>query len=116
MTDDSPEFLQAARTLLEREGIAVVGLASNSAEALRLIEELRPDFTLVDIDLGAESGFDLVRTLHDGSAKSRAILVSTYPEADFADLIEASPALGFIPKSDLSTEAIYAILNESRER
>jgi DNA-binding NarL/FixJ family response regulator len=118
IVDDSARFLEAARALLEREGVAVVGVASTIAEALRLVEEVRPDVTLVDIDLGAESGFDLASRLarDGGRAPSPAILISTHAEADFADLIDTSPAVGFLSKSDLSAEAIHAILNESPER
>src|SRR6266542_2971620 len=39
IVDDSPRFVEAARGLMEREGIAVVGVASTSAEALRRAEE-----------------------------------------------------------------------------
>jgi DNA-binding NarL/FixJ family response regulator len=65
IVDDSPRFVDAARGLLERQGITVVGVASTSAEALRRTGELRPDVTLVDIDLGGESGLELARLLHD---------------------------------------------------
>jgi DNA-binding NarL/FixJ family response regulator len=118
IVDDSARFLEAARALLEREGVDVVGVASTIAEALRLVDEVRPDVTLVDIDLGAESGFDLASRLarNGGRAPYRAILISTHTEADFADLIDSSPAVGFLSKSDLSAEALYAILNESPER
>jgi DNA-binding NarL/FixJ family response regulator len=49
IVDDSPRFLEAARGLLEREGIVVVGVAPNGADAVRLAVELRPDVCLVDI-------------------------------------------------------------------
>jgi DNA-binding NarL/FixJ family response regulator len=118
IVDDSARFLEAARALLEREGVAVVGVASTSAEALELVDELRPDVTLVDIDLGTESGFDLASRLARDAvlASSPAVLISTHAEGDFADLIDSSPALGFLSKSDLSAEAIFEILNESPER
>jgi DNA-binding NarL/FixJ family response regulator len=113
IVDDSRRFLDAARGLLESQGMAVVGVASTSADALRQVEELRPDVTLVDIDLGGESGFELVRRLdHDaGEAPGRMILISTHAEQDYADLVAASPAVGFIPKSALSAGAIRALLN-----
>jgi DNA-binding NarL/FixJ family response regulator len=116
IVDDSARFVEAARALLEREGVDVVGVASTIGEALRLVGEVRPDVTLVDIDLGAESGFDLASRLARNGAGGRAILISTHAEADFADLIDSSPAVGFLSKSDLSARALYAILNESRER
>jgi DNA-binding NarL/FixJ family response regulator len=113
IVDDNKSFLDAARGLLEREGLRVAGVASTAAEARRRAEELRPDVVLVDITLGAESGFELARRLaeqaRDGG--SAMILISTHAEADFADLIAESPATGFLPKSELSADAIRGILD-----
>jgi CheY-like chemotaxis protein len=118
VVDDSRSFLEAARLLLEREGLTIAGVASSCAEALQEAEALRPDVVLVDISLGEESGFDVARRLvDDGRAGGpTVILISTHSEADFADLIAESPAVGFLPKSELSASAIRRILEESRER
>jgi CheY-like chemotaxis protein len=112
IVDDSPRFLEAARGHLEREGIAVVGVASTITQALQQAERLRPDVALVDIDLGGESGFELARRLHrePGPAAPRVILISTHAEDDFADLIAASPVVGFLSKVDLSASAIRDLL------
>jgi DNA-binding NarL/FixJ family response regulator len=111
IVDDSRLFLQAARVLLEREGLRVVGVAVTAAQALRRAAELRPDVVLVDIMLGGESGFDLARRLsgHDRGGGAAVILISTYAEADFADLIADSPARGFLSKGELSAHAIRRI-------
>jgi DNA-binding NarL/FixJ family response regulator len=116
VVDDNASFLEAARVLLERQGLTVVGLASNGAEALRQAEELRPDVVLVDISLGEESGFDVARALVERGRGGGAsvILISTHSEEDFADLIRRCPAVGFLPKAELSADAIRAILNRSR--
>lgn len=113
IVDDSRIYLEAARALLEREGIVVAGVASKAAEALQQAEALRPDVILVDIVLGEESGLDLVRRLAEDSRAAGAalILISTHSEADFAALIEESPAAGFIPKPQLSAEAIRRALD-----
>jgi DNA-binding NarL/FixJ family response regulator len=55
IVDDNEPFLKVARRMLERQGMAVVGVAANGAEALRQARELRPDVALVDISLGADS-------------------------------------------------------------
>ena len=111
IVDDSPRFLDAARGLLERQGITVVGVASSSAEALQRAQELRPDVLLLDIDLGGESGLELARRLHQaGQAGSAVILISTHAEQDYAELIAASPAVGFLPKIALSATAIRDLL------
>ena len=105
IVDDNGGFRDAARSLLEREEIEVVGMASNSAEARSLVEQLHPEVVLVDIALGSESGFELARALaREGGPK--LILISTLPELDFVDLIAASPAVGFIAKSELSARAV----------
>ncbi|MEV7996356.1 response regulator transcription factor [Streptomyces sp. NPDC086077] len=112
IVDDNDYFLSAARCLLERQGVAVVGVASDSAQALRLAEQLRPDVALVDINLGSECGFDLAVRLR-GEADPAAllvILISSHAEDDYADLIEASPAVGFLSKTALSGDAIGALL------
>jgi DNA-binding NarL/FixJ family response regulator len=96
--------------LLEREGVAVVGVATTSAEALRREEELRPDVVLVDIRLGDESGFDLARRLC-----GPVILISTYALSEYSDKIAASPAAGFIPKAELSASAVLRLADASTD-
>lgn len=117
IVDDNPDVLRAASELLEGQDMSVVGVATTGDEAASLMEELEPDVMLVDIVLGPESGLDLTRRLErliDG-AGSRTILISTHDEVDFAQLIEASPAIGFLPKSELSAAAIQRLLVQSRD-
>ena len=115
IVDDSAGFVDAARGLLECQGLTVVGVASTGAEALRLFEEMRPDVTLVDINLGGESGFELAEQLHriDWSTPSPVILISTHAAEDFADMIETSPAAGFLSKSALTGAAIRDLVDGS---
>jgi DNA-binding NarL/FixJ family response regulator len=115
IVDDNAGYLAAARALLEREGVDVIGVASSCAEAVQLAGKLHPDVALVDIDLGDESGFDVARRLAGagGSALSPVVLISAYPEGDFAELIAASPALGFLAKSNVSAQSILDVLRSS---
>jgi CheY-like chemotaxis protein len=112
IVDDNPGFLRAARALLEQEGLQVVGVASTGDEAVRRAADLHPDVTLVDIDLDGESGFEVVRRLSDDAHvdPGRLILISAYAEDDFADLVEASPAVGFLGKPALSADSIRSLL------
>jgi DNA-binding NarL/FixJ family response regulator len=114
LVDDNASFLEAARVLLEQGGIRVVGSASTSADGLRLAEQLRPDVILVDIGLGNESGFALARRLADqvDGDGTAIILVSTHAESDLEELIADSPAIGYLPKSELSAEAIRRTLEQ----
>ena len=117
IVDDNPEFLDSARRLLEHQGARVVGMASTNADALRSVQELRPDVTLVDVNLGEESGFDLAEALHeiDGAPTAPVILISTHAEPDLTDMLETSPAIGFLAKSALSASAIITALGRLGE-
>lgn len=115
IVDDNRQFLAAASDVLERDGATVVGLASTSAEALRLTDELQPDVVLVDIDLGDESGFELAKRLA-AAAGARVVLISVYPESELAELVAASPAVGFLSKSELSATTIANVLRNRRGR
>jgi DNA-binding NarL/FixJ family response regulator len=112
IVDDSSGYVQAARAFLEQEGITVVGVASTLPAAVRCVSELRPDVTLVDIDLRGCSGLDLARHLVDElcGAAGCVILISAHSEEEFADLIDACPAAGFLPKSALSADAVRAVM------
>jgi CheY-like chemotaxis protein len=108
IVDDSANFVEAARHLLEHGGIKVVGVASTSAEALRCFEQQRPDVTLVDVNLGSENGFELAEQLHRSGlpTPSPVIVISTHAEQDFAEMIATSPAIGFLAKFALTPGAI----------
>jgi CheY-like chemotaxis protein len=113
IVDDNRRFAQTARELLQEDGIEVLGVASGSHEAVRLARELRPDLALVDIDLGEESGLDVagrLRADEPGALVDAVILISTHAQDEFAELIAASPAVGFIAKAELSADAIEALL------
>jgi two-component system, NarL family, nitrate/nitrite response regulator NarL len=107
IVDDYQPFLKVARAKLERQGMAVVGVATNGAEALRQARELSPDVALVDISLGTESGFDVAREIN--AYVRKVILISSddhYEDDDYAELIAGSPAVGFLSKATLSADAI----------
>lgn len=112
--DDNEQFLKSARSTLEGQGLEVVGAAHTGADGVRQAAELRPDVVLVDINLGAESGFDVARQLLDGDHEGRqVILISTLAEEDFTEPIQENPAVGFLSKSELSARAIYELLQKA---
>ena len=67
----------------------------------------------MDVMLGGESGFELARRLAAGNRDDgpAVILISTYSAADFARPIAESRATGFLPKQELSADAIRRIVD-----
>jgi DNA-binding NarL/FixJ family response regulator len=113
IVDDNNRFLETARGVLERDGINVVGVASDGREALEKVGELRPTVALVDVCLGEECGVELAGSLiAESPSKPVVILISTYPADDFADIVAGSAALGFLPKSKLSGPALRKMIGD----
>ena len=110
IVDDNAGYLSEARNLLQRQGMSIVGVASNRGDALAIAASDRPDVALVDVDLGAESGLEVARALAMRDAPVTVILISAYAEKDLRELLEDSPAVGFLPKSVLSRAAIEGLL------
>ena len=115
LVDDNAAFAETARRVLDPDGVTVTGTASNIGEALLLAGDLQPDVVLVDITLGDENGFDLARLLADSQAGGLAvIMISSDTGEDYADLVAESPALGFLPKAELSADGIRQLLSKVR--
>jgi len=111
IVDDSPQFFVAATELLADDDVTVVGFATTSDEAIDQALDLRPDVVLVDIDLGSERGLDVARRLaglpHGGPP---VVLISAESGSELAELIDASGALGFVSKTELSGDVIRQLL------
>ena len=115
LVDDNETFIEIARRVLDPNGVKVTGTASNIAEAVLRISELRPDIVLIDVMLGDENGFDLARLLAELDARDLAvIMISSSTEDDYSDLMAEGTALGFLTKTELSADGIRRLLGEVR--
>jgi DNA-binding NarL/FixJ family response regulator len=112
--DDNRSFLSSATTLLEAQGVRVADTATDAASGVAAVAAARPDVVLVDLDLGGETGHDVLRGLHAAGLDASVILVSTHAEDDVADLLAAAPDAGFLPKSRLGRASIEATLSRRR--
>jgi DNA-binding NarL/FixJ family response regulator len=109
--DDHPSFRASARALLESDGFEIVGEAADGASALAAIDELRPEVILLDIQLPDMTGFDVCAALESRNGSAPAvILVSSRDVSDYGELVGMSCACGFVPKAELSGEAVAALL------
>jgi DNA-binding NarL/FixJ family response regulator len=110
VVDDHGGFRASARELLEAEGFEVVGEAADAVSGIEAARALRPDIVLLDVQLPDFDGVrasQRIRALNGGSA---IILISSCDVADLGSALAESPALGFIPKSELSGEALLELL------
>ncbi len=106
LIDDSEDFLASAQRLLEAQGIAVVGCATSSAEALRLVADVELDIALVDVELGEEDGIALAEQLVDRAPAMRVVLISSHDVGELGELLTGSSVDGFLSKTELGAAAL----------
>jgi DNA-binding NarL/FixJ family response regulator len=111
IVDDHPSFRGSARAILEAEGFVVVGEAETGAAAVDAARRLHPDVVLLDVQLPDGSGFEVCSVLlRANGAAPEVVLVSSRDACDYGGLIVSCGACGFVPKAELSGEAVSALL------
>jgi DNA-binding NarL/FixJ family response regulator len=108
--DDHDGFRDAAQALLEAEGFAVVGAASDGASALAAVQRLRPEVVLLDIQLPDVDGFAIAEQLAAYPDPPQVVLISSRDAATYGPRIYATPACGFLAKRELSGASLAALV------
>jgi two-component system, NarL family, response regulator NreC len=108
--DDHLMFRQGLKALLEREGIDVVGEASDGREAIRLARQLQPDVAVVDLVMPLLNGVDAAREITKVSRKTRTILLTMHTEDQYVvDALQAG-IKGYVLKTQAAPDLIVAIM------
>jgi len=110
IVDDHEGFRQVARELLEADGIEVVGEAADGESAIAQAERLRPQLVLLDVQLPGLDGFEVAVRLGEGKDPPAVVLTSSYAASSYRRRLAQSPARAFIPKGELSGQALTALL------
>jgi DNA-binding NarL/FixJ family response regulator len=110
VVDDHKIIRDGLRDLIEsRQGMTVVGDASNSADALRVASLERPDIIILDLALGNDSGLDLIPKLQKINAEVGIIILTGVREVDKRDKAMELGAKGVVLKEEGATELLNAI-------
>ena len=110
IVDDNARFRVRARRALEADGYAVVAEAADGTAALEAVRRHRPDVVLLDVILPDTSGLSVAARLAGGPDPPAVVLTSTHDAADFGARLARCGARGFVPKAELSGEALSALL------
>jgi two-component system response regulator EvgA len=113
IVDDHETFRSFARSLLESEGFEVIGDAVDGASGIAAVESLHPDLVVLDVQLPDLSGFEVARHLKADGVTTPIVLTSSRDASSYGDQIQASGAVGFVPKAELSGEALRALLGRT---
>jgi DNA-binding NarL/FixJ family response regulator len=109
LVDDHDLFRTGLRTLLEEQGVQIVGEAANGTDAVRAVRELTPDVVVMDLNMPGMSGSDATRQIAAVAPLTR-VLVLTISDQD-ADVLDAilSGACGYLLKDASIDELLRGI-------
>ena len=110
IVDDHEDFRASARALLELQGFEVLAAVEDGEEALDVVERLRPDLVLLDVQLPGMDGFEVAERLASNAQPPRVVLISSRRRSAYEARLPGAPVAGFLGKDELSGAALAALL------
>ncbi|MBA3718180.1 MAG: response regulator transcription factor [Actinobacteria bacterium] len=109
LVDDHDLFRTGLRTLLEEQGIEIVGEAANGEDAVTLVEEHAPDVVLMDLEMPGMGGVDATREIAAVAPLTRVVVLTISDEdADVLNAVVAG-ACGYLLKDATIQELLRGI-------
>jgi two-component system response regulator NreC len=110
LADDHPVVRRGLHTLLASDqGFRVVGEASDGAETLRLVEELKPEIVVLDISMPEYNGLDVTRKLRRESPDVKVVVLTMHFAEEVARECLRAGARAYVLKSDADEDLLEAV-------
>ena len=110
IADDHPLFRRGLKHALEETpDIEVIGEASNGDSLLSMIKSDNLDMVLLDISMPGKSGLDLLKQLKSEHSKLPILILSVYPEEQYAVRFIKAGASGYLTKESAAEKLAEAI-------
>lgn len=110
IVDDQLPFREASRMVVEMtDGFEVAGEAANGEEAVELAADLRPDLVLMDVQMPGIDGLEATRRIMTLDDPPHVLVMSTHESGSYEEPSLAAGAIGFVPKSMFSMDALEEI-------
>jgi DNA-binding NarL/FixJ family response regulator len=110
IVDDHEVVRQGVRRILETQnGWEVAGEAANGEEALRLVQELKPDAIVMDITMPIMNGLDATTEITKKDPDSKVLILTMHENPSLRRPIQDSGAKGLLTKSKAANELTPAL-------
>lgn len=117
IVDDHPVLREGVAAILETQAdMVVVGEAGDGAQAVARFRELRPDITLMDLQMPGMDGVEAIKAIRSECPDARILVLTTYEGDVQAVRALKAGATGYLLKSSLRTEMLNAIYDVHRGR
>jgi DNA-binding NarL/FixJ family response regulator len=107
LADDHRMLRDSLRRSLEDHGFDVVGEAPDGAEAVRMVQTLRPDVVLMDVSMPALDGVEATRQISRVAPESQVVMLTMHADGDVMARAIQAGAVGYLVK-DCSIEDVVA--------
>lgn len=107
--EDHPVMRIGIKTLLEREGMIVVGLSATSTEAVEQARQEIADVALVDLNLPDAEGVDVIERLHEAAPQLPVVAYSADGSPDRVRAAIRAGAIGYLNKGTPAKRVIAAL-------
>jgi DNA-binding NarL/FixJ family response regulator len=115
LADDHPVVRAGIRNLLEEApDIVVIGEASDGKEALRMVEELKPDVLLLDMEMPGISGAEVAHELMASGSTVHILALSAHDDKEYIQELLANGASGYLVKEEVPNAIVEAVRGVSR--
>jgi DNA-binding NarL/FixJ family response regulator len=104
-----------ARALDDEPGIACVGTATSAAAALELVNRLRPDVVLMDVQLGSDDGLETTARLLAQHPELRVVILTARTDADLVTRAAHAGACSLLPKNGSLSDVLAALRTAPRD-
>lgn len=112
VVEDHPLYRTALCQLVNKEpDVAVCGEAGEPRQAIRLMEECRPDMAIVDITLGNTNGIELLKQMRAIDEDLLVLIISMHDESLYAERVLRAGGRGYVMKHE-APERIRAAIRQ----
>jgi len=110
LAEDHAVVREGLRELINREAdMQVVGEAGNGEEAVRLVNELKPDIVLMDIAMPELNGIEATRQIKESVPETCILVLTAYDNPEFISAVITAGAEGYLLKNVRGKELTNAI-------
>lgn len=109
LADDHPIFRRGLKSLLEKEGLVILGEGGDGIEAIKMAETFRPDIIVLDFSMPRLNGLDAAKEIHRVSPRTKVILLTVHREEQYVLEAMAAGVKGYVLKSEAATGLVEAI-------
>jgi two-component system, NarL family, response regulator DegU len=112
LADDHRMLRDSLRRSLEEHGFDVVGEAPDGAEAVRLVQSLRPDVVLMDVSMPSLDGVEATRQIGRIAPESQVVMLTMHADGDVMARAIQAGAVGYLVK-DCSIEEVVETVRQA---